>query len=77
MKKGIYELKENKFGSYFIKNHKFYYLDSFDIWGLDRTLWYDKIDYIFYKVKFIEENGKRFISLRKTKETKKLESMFS
>lgn len=72
----MYELKENKFGRYFIKNNKFYYLDSFDIWGLDSSIWYDTIDYIFYKVKFITENGKEFIKLRKTKETKNLERVW-
>lgn len=65
--KNIYEIKENKFGKYFIKNNKYYYLDSFDVWGLDRTLWYDKIEYLFYKVKFINENGVEYINIRKTK----------
>ena len=64
--KNIYELKENKFGKYFIKNNQYYYLDSFDIWGLDPTLWYDKIDYYFYRVKFIKENEKEYINIRKT-----------
>ena len=72
-----YELKENKFGKYFIKNNKFYYLDSFDIWGLDNTIWYDKIDYYFYKVKFINENNKNYIQLRKNKQTKELERVWS
>lgn len=71
-----YEIKENKFGKYFIKNHKFYYLDSFDIWGLDNTIWYDKIDYYFYKVKFINENNKNYIQLRKNKQTKELERVW-
>lgn len=65
--KNTYEIKENNFGKFFVKNHKYYYLDSFDIWGLDTTLWYDTIDYIFYKVKFINENGKEYINIRKTK----------
>ena len=66
--KGVYELNEGKFGIYFIKNYKYYYLDEFDIWGLDRTLWYDKIDYVFYKVKFIvDEYGRKYIKMRKTK----------
>jgi len=68
-----YELKENRFGTYFIKNRKFYYLDQFDVWGLNTSLWYDKIDYYFYKVKFITENGKKYIQLRKDKRTKQLE----
>lgn len=65
--KNIYELNKNKLGTFFIKNNKYYYLDSFDIWGLDNTLWYDKIDYIFYRVSFIEENDKKYIRIRKTK----------
>lgn len=70
----IYELKENKFGKYFIKRNKYYYLDSFDIWGLDRSIWYDKINYVFYKVKFITENDREYIQLRKNKQTKILEN---
>lgn len=65
--KNIYELRKNKYGTFFIKNNKYYYLDSFDIWGLDNTLWYDKIDYIFYRVGFIEKNDKKYIKIRKTK----------
>lgn len=60
-----YELKENKFGRYFIKNYQYYYLDQFEVYGLDTSLWYDKIDYILYKVKFTKEEDKEFISLRK------------
>lgn len=60
-----YELKENKFGRYFIKNHQYYYLDQFEVYGLDTSLWYDTIDYILYKVKFTKEEDKEFISLRK------------
>lgn len=65
--KNTYEIRENKFGKFFIKNHKYYYLDSFDVWGLDTSFWYDTIDYIFYKVKFINESGKEYINIRKTK----------
>lgn len=60
-----YELKTNKFGRYFIKNHQYYYLDQFEVYGLDTSLWYDTIDYILYKVKFTKEEDKEFISLRK------------
>lgn len=60
-----YELKENQFGKYFIKNNLYYYLDQFEVYGLDTSLWYDKIDYILYKVKFTKEEDKEFISLRK------------
>ena len=71
-----YQLKENKFGKYFIKNNKYYYLDSFDIWGLDTSIWYDKIDFIFYKVKFIIENGVKYIQLSKNKKTRELERVW-
>jgi hypothetical protein len=60
-----YELRKNKYGTFFIKNHKYYYLDQFDIWGLDRTIWFDKIDYISYKVKFINKDNKEYINIRK------------
>ena len=71
-----YKLEENKFGKYFIKNHKYYYLDEFDIWGLDRTIWHDKIDYVFYKVRFIIENGIEYIQLSKNKKTRELERVW-
>lgn len=65
--KNTYEIRENKFGKFFVKNNQYYYLDSFDVWGLDTSLWYDKINYIFYKVRFTEENNKEYINIRKTK----------
>ena len=67
MKKNTYELRKNKFGTFFIKNNQFWYLDTLEIWGLDTSLRYDTIEYNFYRVKFIEENGKKYINIRKTK----------
>lgn len=70
--KNIYEIRKNKFGKYFIKNHKYYYLDSFDFGELDALKYYrsyivyDNIDYIYYKVKFINEDNKEYINIRKT-----------
>ena len=66
--RNCYELRENKFGKFFVKNHKYYYLDTFDIWGLDKSIWYDTIDYIFYKVSFTTIDDKEYIKIRKTKE---------
>ena len=74
--KGCYEIRENKFGRFFVKNYKYYYLDSFDVWGLDTTLWYDTIDYKFFKVKFIEDNGKEYIKLRRDKKCRELERVY-
>ncbi len=60
-----YEIRENKFGKFFVKNHQYHYLDSYEVWGLDTKLWYDTIEYDFYKVKFKEENGVEYIQLKK------------
>lgn len=67
MKNNIYKLEHNKFGAFFIKNNKYYYLDQFETWGLDTTLWYDTIDYLFYRVNFILKNNDFYIKIRKTK----------
>lgn len=72
-----YEIRENKFGKFFIKNHKYHYLDSYEVWGLDTTLRYDTIDYKFFKVKFIEEDNKKYIQLSKNKKTRQLEHIFN
>jgi len=72
-----YEVRENKFGKFFIKNHKYHYLDSYEVWGLDTTLWYDTIDYKFFKVKFIEEDNKKYIQLSKNKRTRELEHTYN
>lgn len=61
-----YEIRENKFGKFFVKNNQYHYLDSYEVWGLDTKLWYDTIEYNFYKVNFKEEEGKKYIQLRKT-----------
>jgi hypothetical protein len=63
----LYEIKENKHGKFFIKNHQYWYLDQLEIWGLNPNLRYDTIDYNFYRVNFIEENGVKYIKLRKVK----------
>lgn len=63
--RNCYELRENKFGKFFIKNHKYYYLDSFKVYGLNNKHWYDTIDYIIYNVDFITINDKKYIKLRK------------
>lgn len=61
-----YELFKNNKGEYwFVKRYKLYYLNEFEVWGLDTSIWYDKIDYIKYKVKFSLENGKKYIHLKK------------
>lgn len=44
--------------------------------GLDTSIWYDKIDFIFYKVKFIIENGIEYIQLSKNKKTRELERVW-
>lgn len=72
-----YEIRENKFGKFFIKNNKYHYLDSYEVWGLDTTLWYDTIDYKFFKVKFIEEDNKKYIQLSKNKRTRELEHTYN
>jgi hypothetical protein len=72
-----YEIRENKFGKFFIKNYKYHYLDSYEVWGLDTSLWYDTIDYKFFKVKFIEEDNKKYIQLSKNKKTRQLEHTFN
>ena len=72
-----YELKENKFGKYFIKNNKYHYLSQYDRWGLDKTIWHDTIDYGFYKVKFLSIDNVDYIQLSKNKETKRLEQLFN
>ena len=72
-----YEIRENKFGKFFIKNNKYHYLDSYEVWGLDTSLWYDTIDYKFFKVKFIEEGNKKYIQLSKNKNTRQLEHTFN
>ena len=63
----LYELKSNKFGSYFIKNNQYWYLDQLEVFGLDTSLRYDTIEYNFYKVEFIEKDNKKYIKCRKTK----------
>lgn len=60
-----YKIEKNKLGAYFIKQHKYYYLDSFEIYGLNKNIWYDKIDYILYKVKFIYIDNTEYIQLKK------------
>lgn len=68
-----YQLLNGTKGRYFIKNHQYHYLDQYDIWGLDTSIWYDTIDYKFYKVKFITKDNFDYIQLTKNKETRKLE----
>ena len=65
--KRLYEIKEANGTKYFVKNNKVFFLDEFEIWGLDKSIWYDKIDYFTYKVKFKNIDGKEYISLRKIK----------
>lgn len=72
-----YEIRENKFGKFFIKNNKYHYLDSYEVWGLDTSLWYDTIDYKFFKVKFIEEDNKKYIQLSKNKRCRELEHTYN
>ena len=72
-----YEISENKFGKFFVKNHKYHYLDSYEVYGLDPSLWYDTIEYKFFKVKFIKEDNKQFIQLSKNKRTRELENMYN
>ena len=47
--KNCYKIYENQFGKFFVKNHKYYYLDSFEVYGLNNKHWLDKIDYIIYQ----------------------------
>ncbi len=72
-----YRIEENKFGKFFVKNHKYFYLSDFEIWGLDTSIRYDKINYVFYKVKFVIENGIEYIQLSKNKKTRELERVWS
>ena len=69
--RNCYKIYENQFGKFFVKNHKYYYLDSFEVYGLDRKHWLDKIDYIIYNVDFIDVNGDRYIKLRKNSKLSK------
>ena len=60
-RKNIYKIEYNKYGAYFIKNHKYYYLDEFTRYGLNNKHWYNKIDYKIYNITFITIDNVKYI----------------